>query len=293
MKQIITLLTIILLATPALATKFQANVLSVLDGDTLIIQTANGPITVHIGGFESPEPGQPFFEEAKALTIKLINGKPVTVSVLGEIANQSIVKIVPANYKSIPLVLISSGLGWVAKPVRPTEKEIETKARMKHVGIWSEPNPESPWAYRARYGKKTAQSVKIGTEHKLINLYGDSAQDIPRDPDGSAVGEGGGFLFSNQGVPFDPLGGSSGHRESKVRYSNNNIKRDCQDQWGKDYRMVHYCINKQTTAKNSLKGHRIDREILQFCEDKWGEDWSMVKYCYGNQKVAKSRLERK
>lgn len=292
MKRLITLLTIFLLSTPAFATELQTAVLSILDGDTLIIQTTNGPTTVHIGGFESPEPGQPFFEDAKALTTKLINGKPVTISAAGKIENQSIVKISTANHKNIPLVLISSGLGWVAKPVRPTEKEIEIKARMKHIGIWSKPNPESPWAYRARYNKKSAQSVRVGTEHQPINLYGDSAKDIPRDQDGSAVGEGGGFLFSNQGVPFDPLGGLSGYRESKIRYNNNNIKRDCQDQWGKDYRMVRYCINKQTTAKNSLKGHRIDREILQFCEDKWGEDWSMVKYCYGNQKVAKSRLER-
>jgi len=288
MKKLILLLSIITLATPVFGAKFQATVLNVLDGDTLTIQTPDGPKTVHIGGFESPEPGQPFFEEAKTLTTKLINGKPVTVFADGRIDNQSIVKLVPASHKNIPLVLISSGLGWVSRPVRQAEKEIETKARMKHIGIWSKPNPESPWAYRARYEKKPAQSVRVGTEHKPINLYGDSVQDIQRDPDGSAVGEGGGVLFSNQGVPFDPGGSSSWNSDSSLNVKH--IKRDCKGQWGNDYRMVKYCINKQSAAKNYIRRNAHDGEILRMCEGEWGHDWGMVKYCYDKQAAAKKSL---
>jgi len=69
----------------------------------------------------------------------------------------------------------------------------------------------------------------------------------------------------------------------------NNIIRKCKAKWGTDYRMVKYCTNKQTTAKrdiSSLPGNNIMRK----CKAKWGTDHRMVKYCYDKQAEAKRSL---
>jgi len=291
----IIILFILLSATPLFAAQYKADVIDIIDGDTVIISTKSGTKTVHIGGFEAPEPGQPFFEESKRLTKETIGDRPVTVKDIN--IKKNLVEITPASYRRVRLIQISKGYGWVAEPVRPQEKEMEAKARMKRIGVWSISNPESPWAYRKRNGRSPEIGIRIGRDHQpknvLKNLYGDSVADIQRDKDGSAIGEGGGIAYSNSSVPFSYGSNGDGYWETKTRYNDNNIKQDCQDKWGADYRMANYCIRKQTSAKNTLKRtENKDMGILQYCEEKWGEDWAMVKHCYGQQKTAKRQIER-
>jgi len=283
----------LLSATPLFAAQYEANVIDVVDGDTLIVETKAGPKTVHVGGYEAPEPGQPFYQEAKELTIETIGGRSVTVKDIN--IKKSIVNITTANHRSLPIIHISQGYGWVAEPVRPIEKEMEIKARMKKIGVWSKPNPESPWAYRKRHGRGPEIGIKIGdipnNKKILESMYGDKVQDIKRDADGSALGEGGGVAFSNKSVPFSDFGGST-YWESSARTNNNNLKQDCKDKWGPNYRMVNYCISTQSAAKRSVARNAKDMELLQYCEERWAGDWTMIQYCYGNQKVEKRRAER-
>jgi hypothetical protein len=66
------------------------------------------------------------------------------------------------------------------------------------------------------------------------------------------------------------------------------IKNECNKKWGTDYRMVKYCIEKQTDAKsaiNSLPGLPSTKNV---CREKWGTDYRMVKYCIEKQTAAKS-----
>lgn len=292
-KLFICLLPVFLFAMPADSEQTKTPVIDIVDGDTIIINTTSGAATVHIAGYEAPEPGQPFFVEAKELLTKLINAKPVKVKYLKSYKDTA--DITPSSYKNIPIVMVSKGLGWVAEPVDQTLKQMETKARMKKVGVWSKNNPESPWAYRARHQGRKDIGIRIGPGPKPaeLKIFGDSAADIKKDPDGTAIGKakGGGFVFSNQGVdstyhrPSDSSPGSYGGRS----YSST-IKNDCEAKWGNDYRMIKYCVDKQQAAKRYIDNHANDREVLRMCEGKWGNDYRMVKYCYEKQRAAKRSL---
>lgn len=59
------------------------------------------------------------------------------------------------------------------------------------------------------------------------------------------------------------------------------IRKKCRDEWGTDYRMVEYCIKKQTAAKGAVDRNRnnVPKEIMKFCEDEWRDDNRMLKYC--------------
>ena len=70
----------------------------------------------------------------------------------------------------------------------------------------------------------------------------------------------------------------------------NSIDKNCADKWGNDYRMVEYCIDKQTAAKNHLAGQNISTDIRHHCKDKWGNDYRMVEYCVDTQVAAKRKL---
>jgi hypothetical protein len=71
--------------------------------------------------------------------------------------------------------------------------------------------------------------------------------------------------------------------------SGESIKSDCISKWGTDYRMIDYCVNKQTEALRSVQ--RIpSNSIKSQCQAKWGRDYRMIDYCYRKQVEAKQRL---
>lgn len=56
------------------------------------------------------------------------------------------------------------------------------------------------------------------------------------------------------------------------------IESNCERKWGTNYRMVRYCIEKQTSAKSAVS-YSPSNVIKSNCERKWGTDYRMVKYC--------------
>ncbi len=67
------------------------------------------------------------------------------------------------------------------------------------------------------------------------------------------------------------------------------IRSDCFNKWGDDYRMVEYCINQQNEAGAKL--HRIPNDSMKAnCLSKWGSDYRMVVYCYEQQSGALQRI---
>ncbi|MCK5536071.1 MAG: hypothetical protein KAI79_04545 [Bacteroidales bacterium] len=68
-----------------------------------------------------------------------------------------------------------------------------------------------------------------------------------------------------------------------------NIMSNCEGKWGTDYRMVKYCVDKQTKAFREIDN--VPNGIIkQQCEEKWGVDYRMVKYCVDKQTEAKRSL---
>ncbi|MCF8721234.1 hypothetical protein [Nitrospina gracilis] len=63
--------------------------------------------------------------------------------------------------------------------------------------------------------------------------------------------------------------------------SGESIRKKCKDEWGTDYRMVEYCIKKQSAAKGAVDRNRnnVPKEIMNFCEGEWKDDHRMLKYC--------------
>ena len=80
--------------------------------------------------------------------------------------------------------------------------------------------------------------------------------------------------------------------KQRARASKNNsiIEADCREKWGRDYKMVEYCINRQQDAKSNLVNH--GGTILEDCREKWGNDYKMVEYCSNRQREAKGNLSR-
>lgn len=140
----------------------KALVLKVLDGDTAIVRLQDGKqVSVRFYGVDTPEsqwkgkwPAQPFSQEAKAFTSKLISNKNVVVDFNGQGTYGRCVGEIFIYNESVSYSLVENGLAWWYKrfsPRRADFKNAEINAKKHRVNIWSSSNPQAPWTYRARF----------------------------------------------------------------------------------------------------------------------------------------------
>ena len=73
------------------------------------------------------------------------------------------------------------------------------------------------------------------------------------------------------------------------------VKMACEAKWGTDYKMIQYCINKQTKAVSELLKYLamkddVVNDIVISCAEQWKEDYQMLHYCTKKQYNAYKEL---
>ncbi len=298
----------VLLATVANAYEIVKTVTEVIDGDTFKIIYRGEPITVRIADIDCPELQQPGGQEAKRLTSESILGKRIAIKTSGHKKNGIVSgRITTTHGHDMALVLIQEGLAW---PTPKTKNKLvlseHKKARNNRAGIWANGSPEPPW----KYYRRTHIPVARKSPRKKYSLYGDSALDIARDPDGSAIGDGGGMTIAVHPTTYNQTptrtrtvsiwsGKNTGTATSKHRVSglsgantgDKKIRENCRKKWKNDYEMIKYCVEQQASAKNSIGDIRSTPTIKSDCRKKWKNDYEMIEYCIKQQTDAKHALK--
>lgn len=83
---------------------------------------------------------------------------------------------------------------------------------------------------------------------------------------------------------------SSSRNYARSSGPTSSIVTNCKQEWGTNYRMVDYCVKKQTGAHNRVS--RMGGSILKRCREEWGNNYRMVEYCVEKQTEAKRRVDR-
>ena len=155
------LLVLVLLLLPVSAGAWPARVLSVHDGDSFRAERLDAPegakpVKIRVYGIDCPELGQPYGEEARALTERVLAGKTV------EITPAQKAKSYKREVGGIVLLddllvlqdgLVSAGLAWVDDrfcrlPVCDLWRLHQREARAAGRGLWADPAAVPPWTWR-------------------------------------------------------------------------------------------------------------------------------------------------
>jgi len=162
----------VLLCAPAseAARAVGGTVRRVLDGDTAIVETAaRTRLRCRFVGIDAPEvshrrrqggvtPGQPYGPEAKRALEGWALRRSVTVEVYGWDRYRRRLCVLFAGGRNLNLDLVREGYAW-PEPERWSDappslrREMEAamqEARQARRGLWADPNPEPPWAFRRR-----------------------------------------------------------------------------------------------------------------------------------------------
>jgi micrococcal nuclease len=131
--------------------KFIAKVIGVTDGDTVIVLTeTKQQIKIRLEGIDCPESHQDYGDRAKQTIAELCYGKEVTVQKTGEDRYGRTLAYIYVGNLCVNKQLLILGMAWHYKQYNKDHElaKLETVAREKKVGLWSQPNPMAPWDFR-------------------------------------------------------------------------------------------------------------------------------------------------
>lgn len=129
-------------------------VIGIKDGDTFVLLMEGKEQAVRLEHIDCPEKKQPFGRKAKQFASDLCFGKFVTViHKNGYDRNKRLIaELMLTDGSIVNKELVRNGLAWHFKKysVDIAYANLETEARKKGIGIWSQPDPIAPWEWRKR-----------------------------------------------------------------------------------------------------------------------------------------------
>ena len=136
---------------------------AIQDGDTYEILVDKTTVRVRMDGIDAPEKGMPYYKVAKQYLAQLCFGKMIRLEVKStDRHGRTVARGFLPDGRDLSEEMVGAGLAWhfVKYSKDKTLASLELAARNKHIGIWSNPNPMSPWENRGlhRRGVSTRDS---------------------------------------------------------------------------------------------------------------------------------------
>lgn len=138
-------------AVPSGMQRFAGRVLSVTDGDTVIVARGRGQVTIRVFGIDAPEGTQPFGREATALLSARVLNKIVDVDMKNVDTYGRLVASISVGGTDVGEEMVRSGAAWHYAQYSDSARlaVAEREARAARRGLWALSAPQAPWTFRA------------------------------------------------------------------------------------------------------------------------------------------------
>lgn len=142
----------IALSAVAAHADFTGKVIRILDGDTLEVLVDRKPVRVRLAQIDAPEKTQPFGTRSRQELAELTFGREVVVREHGEDRYGRHLGTVVANGQDVNRAMVAAGMAWAYRQYLKDASLLTTEAaaRSNGRGLWADPAPEAPWAWRTR-----------------------------------------------------------------------------------------------------------------------------------------------
>lgn len=129
---------------------FIALVIAVSDGDTLTVLQDHQQVKIRLAEIDAPEKGQAFGHRSKQSLSDLCFAKQAEVIPITKDIYQRTIARVSCDGKDASAEQVRLGMAWVYDRY-VTDKSLyllQNEARSAHLGLWADPSPAPPWAWR-------------------------------------------------------------------------------------------------------------------------------------------------
>lgn len=140
-----------LLSSWAAAADFAARVVTVHEGDRLLLYHDGKHETIYLQDIDCPELKQPYGAKAKRVTQVYVGGREVIVRNLRrDVSGRTTAEIILRNGRNLSHELLKEGLAWWRKTDSkdPSLGDIQALVQAEHKGLWADPHPVPPWQWK-------------------------------------------------------------------------------------------------------------------------------------------------
>ncbi len=127
---------------------FKAQVIRVIDGDTIEISINNKTSKIRFFGIDAPELKQNFGKQSKVALEKILKDKEVYIFSKNKDNYGRIVAIVKLKDVDINQFLVSQGYAWADTYYTNAYIKEQEKAQKNKLGLWKDDNPIEPYKWR-------------------------------------------------------------------------------------------------------------------------------------------------
>jgi len=126
-------------------------VVSVVDGDTVIVLVDRKPVRVRLADIDAPEKAQAFGNRAKQILSSAVYQRSVVVQTSGTDRYGRMIGTIREGGRNINRLMVEQGMAWAYRKylVDRSFLDVEASARSSRAGLWIDPNPVPPWEWRA------------------------------------------------------------------------------------------------------------------------------------------------
>ena len=105
---------------------------------------------MRLSGIDTPELGQPFGNNAKQALSAVAFGKTATIKSSGKDRYGRTLGYIFIEDQAINTMMVRMGMAWWYRRYDKTEEleNAERYAKENKIGLWADPNPIAPWAWR-------------------------------------------------------------------------------------------------------------------------------------------------
>lgn len=146
------MITLIAIITCALLDPFDAQVVSVHDGDTITVRSTETS-KIRLYGIDAPELKQPHGQASKHALSEMTFGKSVKVTPIGKDRYGRILAKVEFDGVDVNRAMVEQGGAWWYEQYAKGSFDLQnaqSKAQAEKIGLWAEMQPIAPWDYRKK-----------------------------------------------------------------------------------------------------------------------------------------------
>ncbi len=139
---------------------FSGRVVGVADGDTLTVLVGSRQVRVRLWGIDAPERKQPWSSRSREALAARAMHRDAIVATRGTDGYGRTLARVAVDGVDLGEAQVRDGMAWVYRRYSKDRAMIalEDDARAARRGLWSLPDPEPPWAWRAREARTSDAS---------------------------------------------------------------------------------------------------------------------------------------
>ena len=179
MNNSLAVILLLITANIAIAEEYDAKVIVVIDGDTLVVLHNNAKVKIRMANIDAPEKDQPFGMQARQVMFGMVFKKQVHIDSVTVDKYGRTVALVTMNGLNINEEMVKRGMAWEYSYYKPGRiyMALQSEAQQEHRGLWSQTNPIAPWIWRRTHPSvkwSSPKHEKKSKRHARIGVFNDS-----------------------------------------------------------------------------------------------------------------------